>query len=145
MWMAWKPWARLRAVVAWAKGEVVRGSSTWDVGRVHAFDAEALALHAEAWHAAMPAFHVWGVDAAKWQDRGMLHVDALGAMLSASKAGMNALVAAGWSLEDAAKHATLRLAFSTDVLSSVAMARAARAVVSVALHDGHGGRRRGAA
>ena len=29
----------LRAVVAWAKGEVVRGSSTWDVGRVHGFDA----------------------------------------------------------------------------------------------------------
>jgi methylmalonyl-CoA mutase len=118
----------LRAVVSWAKGEVVRGSSTWDVGRVHAFDVEALALHAEAWHAAMPAFHVWGVDAAKWQDRGMLHVDALGAMLSASKAGLNALVATGWSLEDAAKHATLRLAFSTDVLSSVAMARAARAL-----------------
>ena len=114
----------LRAVVAWAEGKVVRGASTWDAGRANELDAEALALHAEAWHAAMPAFHVWGVDAAKWQDRGMLHVDALGAMLSASKAGLKALVAAGWSLEDAAKHATLRLAFSTDVLSSVAMARA---------------------
>ena len=44
--------------------------------------------------------------------------------------GLNVLVAAGWSLEDAAKHATLRLAFSTDVLSSVAMARAARALWS---------------
>ena len=120
----------LRAVVAWAEGKVVRGSSTWDAGRENEFDAEALALHAEAWHAAMPAFHVWGVDAAKWQDRGMLPVDALGAMLSASKEALNVLVAAGWSLEDAAKHATLRLAFSTDVLSSVAMARAARALWS---------------
>ena len=120
----------LRAVVAWAEGKVVRGSSTWDAGRENEFDAEALALHAEAWHAAMPAFHVWGVDAAKWQDRGMLPVDALGAMLSASKEALNVLVAAGWSLEDAAKHATLRLAFSTDVLSNVAMARAARALWS---------------
>ena len=120
----------LRAVVAWAEGTVVRGSSTWDAGLENEFDAEALALHAEAWHAAMPAFHVWGVDAAQWQDRGMLHVDALGAMLSASKEALNVLVSAGWSLEDAAKHATLRLAFSTDVLSSVAMARAARALWS---------------
>ena len=120
----------LRAVVAWAEGKVVRGSSTWDAGRENELDAEALALHAEAWHAAMPAFHVWGVDAAKWQDRGMLPVDALGAMLSASKEALNVLVAAGWSLEDAAKHATLRLAFGTDVLSSVAMARAARALWS---------------
>ena len=120
----------LRAVVAWAEGTVVRGSSTWDAGLENEFDAEALALHSEAWHAAMPAFHVWGVDAAKWQDRGMLHVDALGAMLSASKEALNVLVSAGWSLEDAAKHATLRLAFSTDVLSSVAMARAARALWS---------------
>ena len=120
----------LRAVVAWAEGKVVRGSSTWDAGRENEFDAEALALHAEAWHAAMPAFHVWGVDAAKWQDRGMLPVDALGGMLSASKEALNVLVAAGWSLEDAAKHATWRLAFSTDVLSSVSMARAARALWS---------------
>ena len=120
----------LRAVVAWAEGKVVCGSSTWDVGRENAFDGEALALHAEAWHAAMPAFHVWGVDAAKWQDRGMLPVDALGAMLCASKEALNVLVASGWSLEEAAKHATLRLAFSTDVLSSVAMARAARALWS---------------
>jgi len=118
----------LRAVVAWAEGKVVRGSSTWDVGRSCTYETEALALHAEAWHAAMPAFHVWGVDAAKWQDRGMLHVDALGAAMSASRSGLETLVAAGWSLEDAAKHATLRLAFSTDVLSSVAMARAARAL-----------------
>ena len=36
----------------------------------------------------MPAFQVWGVDAAKWQDRGMLPVDALGAMVSAAKAGL---------------------------------------------------------
>ena len=120
----------LRAVVAWADGKVVRGSSTWDAGRENDFDAEALSLHAEAWHAAMPAFHVWGVDAAKWQDRGMLHVDALGATLSAAKEALNVLVAAGWSLEDAAKHATLRFAFGTDVLSSVAMARAARALWS---------------
>ena len=120
----------LRAVVAWAEGKVVRGSSTWDAGRENDFDADALRLHAEAWHAAMPAFHVWGVDAAKWQDRGMLHVDALGAMLSASKEALNVLVAAGWSLEEAAKHATLRLAFGTDVLSNVAMARAARALWS---------------
>ena len=120
----------LRAVVAWADGKVVRGSSTWDAGLEHQFDLEALALHAEAWHAAMPAFHVWGVDAAKWQDRGVLPVDALGAMLSASKEALNVLVSSGWSLEDAAKHATLRLAFSTDVLSSVAMARGARALWS---------------
>ena len=60
----------------------------------------------------------------------MLSVDALGAMLSASKEALNVLVAAGWSLEDAAKHATLRLAFGTDVLSNVAMARAARALWS---------------
>ena len=120
----------LRAVVAWAEGKVVCGSSTWDAGQKNEFDAEALRLHAEAWHAAMPAFHVWGVDAAQWQDRGMLPVDALGAMLSASKEALNVLVAAGWSLEEAAKHATLRLAFSTDVLSSVAMARAARALWS---------------
>lgn len=125
----------LRAVVAWAEGTVVRGSSTWDAGLENEFDEEALALHAEAWHAGMPAFHVWGVDAAKWQDRGMLHVDALGAMLSASKEALNVLVSAGWSLEDAAKHATLRLAFSTDVLSSVAMARAARALWSRLLHS----------
>ena len=120
----------LRAVVAWAEGKVVRGSSTWDAGRENDFDADALRLHAEAWHAAMPAFHVWGVDAAKWQDRGMLHVDALGAMLSASKEALHVLVAAGWSLEEAAKHATLRLAFGTDVLTNVAMARAARALWS---------------
>ena len=120
----------LRAVVAWADGKVVRGSSTWDAGRENDFDAEALALHAEAWHAAMPAFHVWGVDAAKWQDRGMLHVDALGATSSAAKEALDVLVAAGWSLEDAAKHATLRFAFGTDVLSSVATARAARALWS---------------
>ena len=120
----------LRAVVAWAKGKVVRGSSTWDAGLEHEFAVEALALHAEAWHAAMPAFHVWGVDAAKWQARGVLPVDALGAMLSASKEALHVLVSSGWSLEDAAKHATLRLAFSTDVLSSVAMARAARALWS---------------
>ena len=50
----------LRAVVAWANGVDVKGSSTWDVGRSCAFDEEALALHAEAWHAAMPAFQVWG-------------------------------------------------------------------------------------
>ena len=78
----------LRAVVAWANGVNVKGSSTWDVGRSCAFDEEAMALHAEAWHAAMPSFQVWGVDAAKWQDRGMLPVDALGAMVSASKAGL---------------------------------------------------------
>ena len=125
----------LRAVVAWADGKVVRGSSTWDVGRTNDFDARALALHAEAWHVAMPAFHVWGVDAAKWQDRGMLHVDALGAMLSAAKSGLQALQEAGWSLEDAAKHATLRLAFGTDVLTHVAMARAARALWSRLLHE----------
>ena len=125
----------LRAVVSWADKKVVRGSSTWDVGRKCSFDAKALALHAEAWHVAMPAFHVWGVDAAKWQDRGMLHVDALGAMLSASKVGLETLVAAGWSLEDAAKHATLRFAFSTDVLSSVALARAARALWSRLMVD----------
>ena len=77
----------LRAVVAWADGKVVRGSSTWDVGRTNDFDARSLALHAEAWHVAMPAFHVWGVDAAKWQDRGMLHVDALGAMLQCCEIG----------------------------------------------------------
>ena len=79
----------LRAVVAWTDGKVVRGSSTWDAGRENDFDAEALSLHAEAWHAAMPAFHVWGVDAAKWQDRGMLHVDALGATLSAAKEALD--------------------------------------------------------
>ena len=45
------------------------------------------------------AFHVWGVDAAKWQDRGMLPVDALGAMMSAAKAGLNVLLERGWSLE----------------------------------------------
>ena len=43
----------LRAVVAWANGVDVKGSSTWDVGRSCAFDEEALALHAEAWHAAL--------------------------------------------------------------------------------------------
>ena len=118
----------LRAVVAWAGGVDVKGSSTWDVGRSCAFDEEALALHAEAWHAAMPAFQVWGVDAAKWQDRGMLPVDALGAMMSAAKAGLNVLLERGWSLESAAKHATMRVAMGTDVLSSVAMVRAARAM-----------------
>ena len=118
----------LRAVVAWAGGVDVKGSSTWDVGRSCAFDEEALALHAEAWHAAMPAFQVWGVDAAKWQDRGMLPVDALGAMMSAAKAGLNVLLERGWSLESAAQHATLRVAMGTDVLSSVAMVRAARAM-----------------
>ena len=38
------------------------------------------------------------------------------------------LVERGWSLESAAKHATMRVAMGTDVLSSVAMARAARAM-----------------
>ena len=34
----------LRAVVAWADGKVVRGSSTWDAGLEHQFDLEALAV-----------------------------------------------------------------------------------------------------
>ena len=118
----------LRAVVAWANGVNVKGSSTWDVGRSCAFDEEAMALHAEAWHAAMPSFQVWGVDAAKWQDRGMLPVDALGAMVSASKAGLKVLLERGWSLEAAAKVATMRFAIGTDVLSNIALARAARAM-----------------
>ena len=123
----------LRAVVAWAGGVDVKGSSTWDVGRSCAFDEEALALHAEAWHAAMPAFQVWGVDAAKWQDHGMLPVDALGAMMSAARAGLNVLLERGWSLESAAKHATMRVAMGTDVLSSVAMVRAVRAMWHLSL------------
>ena len=127
----------LRAVVAWAGGVDVKGSSTWDVGRSCAFDEEALALHAEAWHAAMPAFQVWGVDAAKWQDRGMLPVDALGAMMSAAKAGLKVLLERGWSLESAAKHATMRVAMGTDVLSSVAMVpRGAGHVAPIAERDG---------
>ena len=125
----------LRAVVSWAKGMDVQGSSTWDVGRSCSFDVEAMALHAEAWHAAMPAFQVWGVDAAKWQDRGMLPVDALGAMVSAAKAGLNVLLDHGWSLETAARHATMRVAMDTDVLSSIALARAARAMWHRLLSD----------
>jgi methylmalonyl-CoA mutase len=116
----------LRAVSAWAGNVNVRGSSTWDVGRGVPADSAFFLRHVEAWGVAFKRFSTWGVDASVWQDRGMLPVDALALSLSAAKWGIETMVKHGYTIEDAARRCTIRIASTTDVISTVAAIRGLR-------------------
>ena len=125
----------LRAVVAFAGGVSMRGSSTFDLGRGIPSDTSAFLLHYESWSLAFPKFSTWGVDASSWQDRGMLACDAVAASLSATKWGLNTLVAAGYNIKDAARKCTIRIACTTDIISTAAMIRGLRTAWATMLND----------
>ena len=116
----------LRAVSAWAKGVEVRGSSTWDIGRGIPEDPAFFLRHVEAWGVAFKKFSTWGVDASVWQDRGMLPVDSLALSLSAAKWGIETMIKQGYSIEEAARRCTIRIASTTDVISTAASIRGLR-------------------
>lgn len=116
----------LRAVVAWADGVDLMGSSTWDVGRGIPDDSSAFLRHVEAWSAAFPKFYTWGVDAAKWQDRGMIPSDAVAHAIGFAKWGLETLVASGVTIEEAARRCSIRIASTTDIMSTAAMIRGLR-------------------
>jgi methylmalonyl-CoA mutase len=119
----------LRAVVDWA-GDArlsMKGSSTWDLGRdLPKSDTSKFLRHVESWGAAFPKFSTWGVDASIWQDRGMLPVDAIALSMNAAKWGIQTLVASGLSVEQAACRCTIRLASTTDIISTAAAIRGLR-------------------
>ena len=116
----------LRAVSAWANGVEVRGSSTWDIGRGIPADPAFFLRHVEAWGVAFKKFSTWGVDASVWQDRGMLPIDSLALSLSAAKWGIETMVKQGYSIEEAARRCTIRIASTTDVISTTAAIRGLR-------------------
>jgi len=116
----------LRAVVSWAHGVDLRGSSTWDVGRGIPEDSEYFLRHVQAWGVAFPKFSTWGVDASVWQDRGLLAIDAVSLSLSAAKWGIETMVKAGYSINESARRCTIRLASTTDVISTTASVRGLR-------------------
>jgi methylmalonyl-CoA mutase len=116
----------LRAVVAWAGGVDVVGSSTWDLARDIPEDASDFLRHVQAWSLAFPKFSTWGVDASVWQDKGMLGSDAISAALAASRWGIETLIKAGYSLEEAGKSCTIRVACTTDIISTGALIRGLR-------------------
>lgn len=116
----------LRAVVAWADGVELVGSSTWDVGRGVPEDPKVFLRHVEAWGAAFEKFYTWGVDAAKWQDRGMLPSDAVTNAIGYAKWGLQTLTGSGVSLEEAARRCSIRIASTTDIMSTAAMIRGIR-------------------
>ena len=118
----------LRAVVAWADGVDVKGRARGMSAVPVPSTKRPLALHAEAWHAAMPCLPSLGCG--RRQVAGPRHVACgrLGRHDERGQSRVERLVERGWSLESAAKHATMRVAIGTDVLSSVALARAARAM-----------------
>ncbi|PCJ79978.1 MAG: methylmalonyl-CoA mutase [Bacteroidetes bacterium] len=116
----------LRAVVSWANGVDLRGSSTWDVGRGIPENPEYFLRHVQAWGVAFPKFSTWGVDASAWQDRGLLTIDAVSLSLSAAKWGIETMVKAGYSVNEAARRCTIRLASTTDVISTTASVRGLR-------------------
>jgi methylmalonyl-CoA mutase len=116
----------LRAVSSWAGSVDVRGSSTWDVGRGVPSDPAFFLRHVEAWGVAFKKFSTWGVDASVWQDRGMLPIDALALSLSAAKWGIETMVKQGYPIEEAARRCTVRIASTTDVISTVASIRGLR-------------------
>ena len=125
----------LRAVVVFAGGVDMRGSSTFDLGRGVPSDTSAFLLHYEAWSLAFPRFSTWGVDASSWQDRGMLACDAVAASLSATKWGLNTLTSAGYNIEDAARKCTIRIACTTDIIATAAMIRGLRMAWATMLND----------
>lgn len=116
----------LRAVVAWADGVDLMGSSTWDVGRGLPADTSVFLRHVEAWSAAFPKFYTWGVDAAKWQDRGMLPSDAVTYSIAYAKLGLETLLASGMDINEAARRCSIRIASTTDIMSTAAMIRGLR-------------------
>ena len=125
----------LRAVVVFAGGVDMRGSSTFDLGREIPSDTSAFLLHYESWSLAFPRFSTWGVDASAWQDRGMLACDAVAASLSATKWGLNTLTTAGYNLEDAARKCTIRIACTTDIISTASMIRGLRMAWATMLNE----------
>ena len=115
----------LRAVVTWAKGEEVYGSATYDLGQ-EVVEKDEFLRHVQVWSLAIPKFFTWGVDAAAWQNRGMMAADALSLALDKAKWGLQTLVEAGYSLDEAASKCSIRVAITTDIISSAAMVRGLR-------------------
>ena len=128
----------LRAVVNWA-GEArvnMRGSSTWDLGRELPLDDPSKFLrHVEAWNTAFPKFSTWGVDASVWQDRGMLPVDAIALSINAAKWGIQTLMSSGQTIIQAASRCTIRLASTTDIISTAAAIRGLRVAFATMIED----------
>ena len=115
----------LRAVVKWAEGKEVYGSATFDLSKDEVEEEDFL-RHVQVWSLAMPKFFTWGVDAAAWQNRGMMAADALSLALSKAKWGLQSLINAGYSIEEAARKCSIRIAVTTDIISSAAMVRGLR-------------------
>lgn len=115
----------LRSLVALADGRAITGSCTRDVMR-GGIDGERLALHVEAWGAALPAFQTWGVDIAPWIDSGMTPVRALGAAFAALDDAANALEKGGIPLIEAAKHCTIRWGVDSELMAQASLLRAIR-------------------
>ena len=128
----------LRAVVQWAGDarEKMRGSSTWDLGReLPQSDPSKFLRHVESWNAAFPNFSTWGVDASVWQDKGMLPVDAIALSVSAAKWGIQTLLGSGQTLTQAASRCTIRLASTTDVISTAAAVRGLRVAFATMISE----------
>lgn len=115
----------LRNLVALADGRAISGSCTRDVMRAD-IDGERLALHMEAWGAALPAFQTWGVDVAPWIDAGMTPVRALGAAFAALDDAANLLEQHGIPLAEAAKRCTIRWGVDSELMAQAALLRAIR-------------------
>ncbi|MAO45806.1 MAG: methylmalonyl-CoA mutase [Crocinitomicaceae bacterium] len=123
----------LRSVLNWADGCKVDGSAAWDLGKGLPEDVSDFARHVQVWSTALPQFRTWGVDASVWQDRGMMAGDAVAGVVEAVKWGVEALVAEGYSAEEAANKCVVRVAVSTDIIASAAMIRGLRvALASIA-------------
>lgn len=115
----------LRSVVAWSEGKEVCGSAAYDLGK-DSFEEEAFKRHVQVWTLAMPQFFTWGVDAAAWLERGMMPLDAVSASLSKAKEGLEILLGEGYGLEEIASKCVIRLAATTDIISTAAMVRGLR-------------------
>ena len=128
----------LRAVVKWAgeSRENMQGSSTWDLGReLPKADPSKFLRHVEAWNAAFPNFSTWGVDASVWQDRGMLPLDAIALSINAAKWGIQTLLSAGQTLHESASRCTIRLASTTDIISTAAAIRGLRVAFATMIEE----------
>ena len=128
----------LRAVVKWAgeSRENMHGSSTWDLGRgLPKSDPSKFLRHVEAWNAAFPNFSTWGVDASVWQDRGMLTLDAIALSINAAKWGIQTLLSSGQTLNEAASRCTIRLASTTDIISTAAAIRGLRVAFATMIEE----------
>ncbi|MBM72187.1 MAG: methylmalonyl-CoA mutase [Crocinitomicaceae bacterium] len=118
--------AALDELLAWADRSEIIGSAIWDLSVGIPDNENDFVNHVRIWSNALPKFFTWGIDAAFWQDRGMLPKDALKCAFKSAKWGIDALVKGGFTLEEAAATCSIRVAVTTDIIASAAMIRGLR-------------------